>query len=140
MRRTYHGSCHCGAVRFECEADLSEGTSKCNCSICAKGRYWKTLVKAADFRLLQGKDSLADYQFGSNTIHHQFCRTCGIKPFGRAHLDLQFQGEELRGEFYAINIACLDDASAKELAEIPVRYEDGRNDHWESAPAETRYL
>jgi hypothetical protein len=140
MRRTYHGSCHCGAVRFECEADLSQDTSRCNCSICTKSRYWKALVKAADFRLLQGADSLADYQFGSKTIHHQFCKRCGIKPFGRAHLDLQFQGEELRGEFYAINIACLDDAGAKELAELPVRYEDGRNDRWESAPAETGYL
>lgn len=140
MKHTYHGSCHCGAVRFACEADLSRDTSRCNCSICSKARYWKTLVKADDFRLLQGADALADYQFGSNTIHHQFCKTCGIKPFGRAHLDLQFQGEELRGEFYAINIACLDDADARELAELPVRYEDGRNDRWEAAPAETRHL
>jgi hypothetical protein len=31
MKRTYHGSCQCGAVRFECELDLAEGTSKCNC-------------------------------------------------------------------------------------------------------------
>lgn len=123
MTRTYHGSCHCGAVRFACEADLSRDTSRCNCSICRKGRYWKALVKAEDFRLLQGADALADYRFGSNTIYHHFCRTCGIKPFGRAHLDLQFQGEELRGEFYAINIACLDDADPRELAALPVRYD-----------------
>ena len=31
--KTHHGSGHCGAVRFECQLDLAEGTSKCNCSI-----------------------------------------------------------------------------------------------------------
>jgi len=38
MKKTYHGSCHCGAVRFECELDLAEDTSKCNCSIYTKMR------------------------------------------------------------------------------------------------------
>ena len=139
MEKTYHGSCHCGAVRFEAKADLARG-SKCNCSICAKARYWKALVKAEDFKLLQGKDALADYQFGSKTIHHQFCKTCGVKTFGRAHLDIEFNGQPLRGEFYAINIACLDDVPAGDLDVLPVSYEDGRADRWERAPAETRYL
>lgn len=140
MTRTYHGSCHCGAVRFDCALDLNGDTSRCNCSICAKTRYWKALVKADAFRLLQGADVLTDYQFGSNTIHHLFCKICGVKPFGRAHLDVKFQGEHLLGEFYAVNIACLDDATAAELAAAPVRYEDGRHDKWESPPAETRHL
>jgi len=140
MRRTYRGSCHCGAVRFECEIDLAAAdTSRCNCSICARTRYWKTLVKAEDFRLVQGADALAEYSFGSNTIRHRFCRTCGVKPFGRVHLDLKFGDMEMRGEYYAINLAVLD-ASDEELAAANVRFEDGRNDDYMSPPAVTSYL
>ncbi len=48
--------------------------------------------------------------------------------------------EELGGKFYAINVACLDDAMDEGLARAPVTHEDGRNDRWGQAPAETRYL
>jgi len=134
MNKTYHGSCHCGAVRFECDLDLGKGTSKCNCSVCAKGRFWKAIVMADSFRLRQGAEALSEYQFGRNVIHHLFCKHCGIKPFGRANM------AELGGEFYAVNLACLDDATAKELAEAPVQYENGRNNDWHAAPAETRHM
>jgi hypothetical protein len=134
MKKTYRGGCHCGSVRFECELDLAEGTSKCNCSICRKGRFWKAIVPAARFRLTQCGAALTEYTFGSGSIRHFFCKRCGIKPFGRGHL------EELGGAFYAVNIACLDDASDGELAAAPVRYEDGRNNDWSSPPRETGYL
>ena len=134
MLRTYHGSCHCGAVRFEADLDLAAGTSRCNCSICAKGRFWKAIAKADSFRLLQGEDMLSDYQFGTNNIHHLFCRRCGVKPFGRGHLEV------LGGTFYGINLACLDDVEVEDLAAAPVAYEDGRANQWDKAPAETRHL
>lgn len=137
MKRTYRGSCHCGAVGFACEADLAAGTSRCNCSICAKGRFWKVVIPAADFRLLRGEDALAEYAFGGHTgagIRHYFCATCGIKPFGAG------EHEMLGGKFYGVNVACLDDIAPEELAALPVSYEDGRNDRWESAPAVTRHL
>jgi hypothetical protein len=134
MKRTYHGSCHCGAVRFECQPDLAEGTSKCDCSICGKGRFWKAIARAGAFGLEKGEDVLSDYQFGSKTIHHRFCRSCGVKPFGQGHM------EALGGTFYAVNLACLDDVTAEELAQAPVEYQDGRHNNWGSPPAETRHL
>ena len=134
MKKTYHGSCHCGAVRFHCELDLAEGTSKCNCSICTKSRMWKAIVPAESLQLLQGAEALTDYQFGRAVVHHLFCSRCGVKPFGRVHV------AQLGGEVYAVNVACLDDATELELAEAPVRFEDGRNDRWEASPCETRHL
>jgi hypothetical protein len=136
MQKTHRGSCHCGAVRFEADIDLAGETSKCNCSICTKARFWKTVVPAAAFRLVAGADALTDYQFGGATgagIHHLFCSRCGVKPFGRGHL-ADF------GDFVAVNVACLDDATDRELAEAPVTFQNGRDNAWESQPPETRYL
>ncbi|GEP57500.1 GFA family protein [Reyranella soli] len=134
MKKLYQGGCHCGAVRFECRLDPEEGTSRCNCSVCAKGRFWKAIARKEDFRILQGESDLSDYQFGSRNIHHLFCRQCGIKPFGRGHMDA------LGGTFYAVNVACLDGAAPEEAAAGSIQYQDGRNNAWDTAPVETRHL
>ena len=134
MKKLHQGGCHCGAVRFECQLDPAEATSRCDCSMCAKGRFWKAIVRKEDFRILQGESELNDYQFASRTIHHLFCRHCGIKPFGRGHL------EQLGGTFYAVNVACLDDVPDAALAAAKVRFENGRDNKWEESPTETRHL
>jgi hypothetical protein len=133
MKQTYTGGCHCGAVRFEADIDLSQGSVRCNCSMCGKGRAWLTGISGADFRLLKGENELSDYQFGRKNIHHLFCKTCGIKSFGR--------GKGADGsEMVAIMVASLDNVPDAELAAIPVIYIDGRNDNMRAAPAETRHL
>ncbi|WP_255171195.1 GFA family protein [Natrononativus amylolyticus] len=134
MRETYAGSCHCGAVRFETDIDLNDGTTRCNCSMCTKTRYWGTVVSSNAFRLLQGDDALTEYQPRSATSRHRFCSCCGVKPLGQGTVD------ELGGEFYAVNVACLDDVTDEELAEAPITDVDGRHDAWGSSPTEIRYL
>jgi hypothetical protein len=133
LKKTYHGSCHCGAVRFEADIDLAGETSKCNCSFCTKSRLWKAIAKADELLVTAGQDMISEYTV-TGMITHLFCRRCGIKPFGRGFM------EALGGTFYGVNLACLDDATDEELAEAPVVFQDGRNNDWQHSPAETRYL
>jgi hypothetical protein len=140
MKKTHRGSCHCGAVAFECDVDLEQSTSRCNCSICTKSRFWKAYFPAADFRLIRGEDSLTGYTFGPRVIRHCFCKVCGVKLFGAAIFDTVINGKPLKGEFRAINVAALDDVTPEELEGLPVQYQDGLHDRWEKAPAVQRYL
>lgn len=121
-------------MRYKTKLDLSAGTTKCNCSYCTKAREWGIIVKPDAFTLLSGQDDLVDYQFNSKTMHHLFCRHCGIHAFGKGFLDV------IGGDFVKISINCLDDADIAEIVNAPVHYCDGRNNNWQSSPAETRHL
>ncbi|WAL58481.1 GFA family protein [Thermocoleostomius sinensis] len=133
MKKTYRGSCHCGAVRYEVDLDLSQGTLKCNCSICTKTRAWLTTVQEDAFRLLSGYADLTEYQFNTKTIHHLFCKHCGVRSFG--------WGEDSEsGRFYAIHISCLDDVLLDDLINAPIGYVDGRQDNWKISPIAIQHL
>lgn len=117
----YQGGCHCGAVRFEVELDLSRGGTMCNCTICTKIAQVGAIAKPAQFRLLQGEDQLTTYP---NAIGaRKFCKTCGVHGFGFGHLDM------LGGDFVSINLNALDDF---DRGKIGIKYWDGRHDNWQA--------
>ncbi|HEY0063066.1 MAG TPA: GFA family protein [Telluria sp.] len=133
MRKTYHGSCHCKKVRYQADIDLAMGSVRCNCSICAKSRYWPARIAPSAFRLLSGQDALTGYQFGERVDQHPFCMHCGVRAFSLG-------SSRKIGDFVSINLCCLDDASDAELAATPITYLNGRDDVWDAPPAETRHL
>lgn len=123
MKTTYHGSCHCKAVTFAADIDFSQGTLKCNCTLCWKQRMWKARVEPGDLRVLSGGD-------GGGA----FCSSCGIATHERGNL------EQLGGDFAMVYVASLDDLPVEVLLASPVTYMDGLHDDWQHTPAEVRHL
>jgi hypothetical protein len=134
MKRTYTGSCHCGALRYEADIDLAQGTSKCNCTFCMKTRSWKAFVKPPSFRVLSGSDNLKGYHKHPLASLKYFCDVCGVRTHEVGSADY------MSGDFVGIFVATLDNAEPEELITAPVRYADGRHNNWQNPPAETRHL
>ncbi|HEY5920590.1 MAG TPA: GFA family protein [Kofleriaceae bacterium] len=124
---TQPGSCHCGAVKFEAELELSFVT-RCNCSICTKTMITGAMCKPPQFTLVAGEDSLSGYAWGGKVATRYFCKHCGIQCFGKGHL------AELGGDFVSINVNCLDGVDVNVL---PLRHWDGRHDNWGGGMRET---
>jgi hypothetical protein len=108
MRRTYQGSCHCGRVQFEVDADLDH-VRVCDCSICRKRGALLHRVDEDQFRLKTPLEDLTLYQFHTRTARDYFCPTCGI---------LSFRRPRTAPEQWSINVRCLDGV---DLDAIPVK-------------------
>lgn len=98
----YHGSCHCGAVKFSYEGEAIESGLRCNCSLCARRGAIMTPETIPEERLKidAAPDALGLYRFGAGTAKHYFCRHCGIYPF---HETARAPGH------FRVNVACLDE-------------------------------
>ena len=74
------GSCLCGGVAFEVDAVWF--MLNCHCSRCRKahGAAFSTFafVRKDDFRLLQGRELIVDFQ-PSPRFHRDFCSRCGSR-------------------------------------------------------------
>ena len=118
-----NGSCHCGRVTFEVDANPCELTD-CSCSLCRrKGSIYLKISEIDALRILSGEAELSVYEFNTKTAKHYFCRVCGIHPFHRPRF---------APERWSVNARCLEDL---DLSAYPHTTFDGRN--WErSARAE----
>lgn len=112
----HHGGCHCGAVRYRVELDLTQPVVSCNCSMCGRSGTLLAFVPPSSFTLEKGEENLTDYQFSKKVIHHLFCKTCGIKAFAR--------GQGQHGPMVAVNTRCLDDV---DLTALKLHPYDGKS-------------
>ena len=116
---THRGGCHCGRIRFEVQASSVINVSHCNCSICHMVGYQHLIVPADRFRLVQGEEYLATYEFNTGIARHHFCRHCGVKSFyvPRSHPD-----------GVSVNVRCLDVGTVVSVVDSSF---DGAN--WEAS-------
>src|SRR6267143_2358209 len=108
MKQTYQGSCHCGKVKFEVDADLDH-VRVCDCSICRKRGALIHRVAPDCFRLITPIEELSLYEWHTKTAKDYFCSNCGILPFRHTRTT---------EDVWGINVRCLDGA---DLSSIPVR-------------------
>lgn len=134
-QKTYHGSCHCGAITYEADIDLSQGTSKCNCTFCRKARSWKAFATAEQFRLLTGQDAMVAYRSNEQTLNKYHCKTCGMRTHEHG-----FPAWKGGAESYGIYLCTIDDINEDELANAPVHISDGLHNNWMETPADVRNL
>jgi hypothetical protein len=112
----YQGSCHCGKVQYEIEADIQQ-VLECNCSHCSRKGYLLLFIPRTNLQITGGEQALKTYTFNKHVIKHQFCTDCGCSPFA--------YGIDKNGmATAAINARCLDGLELSELKRIPV---DGRS-------------
>jgi hypothetical protein len=110
----YHGSCHCGAIRFTVEGPIAEAYT-CDCSLCRKKNALMANVHESRLAITEGEDRLGLYQWNARIAKHYFCTVCGIYPFHK---------KRSMPDHYGVNVQCLDDLDA---TSIPVRPSEGKN-------------
>jgi hypothetical protein len=103
----YEGSCQCGAVRYEVDADL-ERTITCNCSRCQRMGFVLAFSPMENFQLKSGEGDLTEYRFNKGAIRHLFCRTCGVESFAYGKMP---DGSPT----VAINVNCLSGVNPRGL-------------------------
>jgi len=110
---TYQGACHCGSVKFEVTADseINAGV-RCNCSLCRRKAAVMVLVDKPQFTLLQGADSLTEYQWNTKVARHYFCSKCGIYTHHQPRMASDKVG---------FNAACVDELEPLAFESIDIR-------------------
>jgi hypothetical protein len=113
----YQGSCHCGAIAFDVEADMGPAV-ECNCSHCSRKGYLLWFVPRERLQLRAEADAIGTYTFNRHVIEHHFCTVCGCAPFG-------FGNDPKTGAATAaVNVRCLEGLDVEKVPRIPY---DGRS-------------
>ncbi len=112
----FNGSCHCGSVQFEADANI-ENVNACNCSMCHRKGTLLTFIPATSFDLVKGESNLTNYQFHKKQIHHLFCKTCGVTSFAQGAMP---DGTKM----IALNVRCLE---GFDIDSVPTNKIDGKS-------------
>ena len=102
---SHKGSCHCGAVEFEVEGDITSGVI-CDCSLCKRKGAIMHRIPNEQFRLIKGENDLTTYQWNTRVAKHYFCKHCGIYTHHQPRT---------RPDLIGVNVGCIDTLDARAL-------------------------
>lgn len=70
------GSCHCGAVKQEIDADIPEKLTSCNCSICRRHGSLFAYFPPEKVKITYAPDAVRKYSWGDKGLAFVSCATC----------------------------------------------------------------
>lgn len=111
----HRGSCHCGGIVFDLDADVTEAID-CNCSLCRRRGSLLAFFPRAALTLNTPESDYTTYRFNKEQIAHHFCPKCGVSPFS----DGTHPGTG--DQMAAVNVRCLPDV---DLASLKITAFDG---------------
>lgn len=110
-------TCHCGEV--ELRVQLTDGLKtarRCDCSFCRRRGAIAVSAPLDGIKVIKGHAALSEYQFGTQTAVHYFCRNCG----NYTHHKRRSNPNE-----YGVNAAAIEGVNPSQLGDIP--WADGVN-------------
>lgn len=110
MLKSYNGSCHCGAVRFQVVTD-TDYSVLCDCSMCRRRNSIMVRCDEKDLRIISGHDELTMYQFNTMVAEHYFCQICGVYTFHKMRK---------MPDKYAVNAGCLEGVDPYKLQPVTI--------------------
>ena len=113
-KRPYRLACHCGAIRFEVDAELA-GLVECNCSTCRRHGFLHWKVPAGVVKLVTERVRLSTYAWRDLAGGHHFCPTCGTAILRTGYAD----------GVVSVNARCIEEV---DVFSLEVRRYDGRKD------------
>ena len=114
----YHGSCHCGRVRFRFRCEEITTGVRCNCSLCVRraavlsSRY----IPAGDFTPHADARDLEVYLWNERVLNNYRCKGCGIFVYIGDGADNQ--------DGYRVNLGCVE---GLDTLALDIRIIDGQS-------------
>jgi len=122
-----HGSCHCGAVRWQFKAE-PDGATVCNCTACRRyGVLWA--YDYLDEGIVVSGETRAYVRADGGSLSFNFCPTCGCVAYW-----LGLREDDQGRRRIAVNLRL---AEPDAVATIPIDRFDGLNT-WTDLPRDGR--
>jgi hypothetical protein len=117
MSQHYHGSCHCGAIKFDYEGEEITRGLRCSCSVCSrKGAMMSPeAIPSEKLNIDADENNIGLYQFGNKVAKHYFCKICGIYTHNEM---LRMPGHS------RVNLGCIEDL---DTSDFEITLFDGKN-------------
>jgi hypothetical protein len=122
----YTGACHCGAVVFRVDAEITELTT-CDCSLCVMRNALMAKIPQDSLTIVEGESLLTLYQWNTRRAKHYFCSRCGIYTFHR---------KRAAPDHFGVNAFCLEGFDVRSVA---VRATEGANMTVEDSAARAQW-